>query len=348
MKASLLLDARALCADCEPGLIGVSGGRDSVALLHTLVQSGVRNLVICHFDHGWRRESVQEGEFVADLARQYGLPCERGTASADSQATAEEQTNVGGKRSAASSFPSPEPLSAVTPSLPTRHSPETAARHARYRFFAEVAARRGCSHLYLAHHADDQVETFFFNLLRGAGGAGLCGMRPVSEQIIESTPLILLRPLLGVWREEIDAYIAAHNLQYCEDPTNAETRHTRNRVRHDILPFIEQALDRHVREPLWRAAEIATAEDEWLAAQTPHFTPGEPLPVQALTTLPLALQRRALHAWLRASGVPNVSFDDVESVLQLTTHESPAKVNLSAHWHARRRAKQLFLERLSP
>src|SRR5205085_944801 len=103
--------------------------------------------------------------------------------------------------------------------------------------------RRGFAHLYLAHHADDQAETVLFHLLRGSGSAGLGGMRPCSLR----GSLTIHRPLLGTWREEIDAYVTAHALRHCDDPSNADLQHTRNRMRHEMIPFLEKTLGRNVR-----------------------------------------------------------------------------------------------------
>jgi tRNA(Ile)-lysidine synthase len=307
-RLPLTLDARGLPPPGTPALIGVSGGRDSVALLHALVERGERALVVCHFDHALRPESAAEAEFVADLARGYGLPCE-----------VERRTAPWRKK----------------------QSLETAAREARSAFFTAVVARRDCPHLYLAHHADDQAETLLFNLLRGSGAAGLCGMRPTSHH----GDLILHRPLLGTWREEIDRYVAAHALRHCDDPSNQDLQHTRNRMRHEIVPFLEESLGRNVRRALWRSAEILGAEDELLGNLTPPVAPAAELEVAALHALPIALQRRAVQAWLCGNGVPNVSFDDVENVLRLVHQRTPAKTNLSCNQHARRRAGRIFLEK---
>jgi tRNA(Ile)-lysidine synthase len=306
-KVSLTLDPRGLPPAGTPVLIGVSGGRDSVALLHALVARGERELVVCHFDHALRPESAAEAKFVAALARGYGLPFD-------------VERSAGRSRK--------------------KLSIETAAREARYAFFTAVAARRACPHLYLAHHADDQAETFLFNLLRGSGSAGLGGMRPVSER----GELVIHRPLLGTWREEIDRYVAARDLRHCEDPTNRDLQHTRNRMRHEIIPYLEKTLGRNVRAALWRSAEILAAEDEWLSNLMPPIAVAAELEVAALRALPLAFQRRAVQAWLCGQTVPNVGFEDVENVLRMVHQRTPAKINLSSNQHARRRAGRIFLE----
>lgn len=291
-------------------LVGVSGGRDSVALLHVLLQSGFRRLIVCHLDHGLRgRQGAGDARFVERLAAAHTLPVVIHKADV-MQLAAERRASV-----------------------------ETAARDARLAFFASVARSRRCRMLFLGHHADDQVETLLFNLCRGSGRAGLGGMRPRSDR----AGLTILRPLLGVWRAEIDAFIAKERLEYREDASNADPRHTRNRVRHALIPALEAQLGREVRHSIWRAAEILGAEEEWLAEQTP--APSEELSVAGLRAMPAALQRRLIRRWLGARGVRDAGFFEIENVRALIPPGAPlAKVNLPKGRHARRRAGSLFVE----
>jgi tRNA(Ile)-lysidine synthase len=294
-------------------LIGVSGGRDSVALLDLLRGAGFEKLVVCHLDHGLRAESAEEAKFVRALAKRLGCKA----------VVARENVAARAKRK--------------------RLSLETAAREARYEFFAGVARKQKCPRLFLAHHADDQVETFLFNLFRGSAAAGLAAMRPLTVRTVGGVTLEIARPLLGMWREEIDAHIAAHGLAFLEDASNADPRHTRNRLRHEIIPGIERAWGRDIRRAVWRAAEILRAEDDFLASLPALRELPETLDASALRDQPVALQRRLLYAWLKARGVGDVGFDEVEAVRSLLT-DRRAKVNLPGGWHARRRAKQIFLE----
>jgi tRNA(Ile)-lysidine synthase len=314
-ESPLRLDPRGLGPVDESALIGVSGGRDSMALLHALVSAGYRRLIVCHLDHGLRPDSAADAEFVTETAGRYGL---------SSVIEHIEIARGAGKR---------------------RKSIETAARDRRYDFFARVAEAKSCSSIYLGHHADDRVETFLFNLFRGSGAAGLRAMRPRSSRAGPTGDLALLRPLLGVWRSEIDAYMRTHALAYREDESNADPRHTRNRLRGQIIPALEEAFDRNVRTAVWRAAEILSAEDEYLAEMVPVDGMEEELKVEMLTGLPVALQRRLVHLWLTNCGVADVGFDDVEAVRGLVAKVRPAKVNLSTGWHARRRAGRIFIER---
>lgn len=294
-------------------LVGVSGGRDSVVLLHGLVQAGFKHIIVCHLDHALRVESRADAVFVTELAHRYGLTSEVETEDV-AELAREEKLSI-----------------------------ETAARVARYEFFAEIARAHWCPRLILAHHADDQVETFLLNLLRGSGRAGLGGMRPISIREEHGGRLEIHRPLLGVWREQIDIYVEEHKLEFREDPSNIDRRHTRNRIRHDIIPALSDAVERDVRRALWRTAEILGAEDEWLSQRTPEVD-GPELDVADLRALPLALQRRLISKWLRSLKITDLSFDDVDSVCDLVESTRRSKVNLAGDRHVRRRSGKLFVE----
>jgi len=296
-----------------PVLVGVSGGLDSAVLLHAMVNAGLDQLVVCHLDHGLREDSESDAWFSAELAGKYGLPFEADRV--DVKALADERGL----------------------------SIEAAAREARYAFFAQIARVHWIPRVVIAHHADDQVETLLLNLFRGSGRGGLGGMRAVSVREVHGARLELHRPLLAVWREEIAAYARAHRLQHREDESNEDRRFTRNRVRHDLLPAIENTFGREVKRTLWRTAQVLAEEESFLAANTPRVA-AEPLSVAALKGLPVAVQRRVVFAWLKALGVGDVSFEDVEAVRSLAAKVKPAKVNLAGGRHARRTAGKLRVE----
>lgn len=295
-------------------LVGVSGGRDSVALLHLLVSLGFKRLMVGHLDHGLRgRASRADAGFVIKLAEKHGLPAVIGRVNVAE--IAKEQ----------------------------RISLETAAREARYAFFAQTARREKCRALFLAHHADDQVETFLFNLFRGSGAAGLGAMRAESVRKIGGIPLRIVRPLLGVWRAEIDAYVTAHHLKFREDASNTDTAHLRNRMRHEIIPALEKWFGRDIKKTVRRSADILAAENDWLESLTEP--PARELSVPDLRKMPVAHQRRVIHAWLKTLRVADTGFDEIESIRALLPESAPrAKVNLPGDLHVRRRAKRIFLE----
>jgi tRNA(Ile)-lysidine synthase len=298
-------------------LIGVSGGRDSVALLHCLTSLGYERLIVCHLDHRLRgRSSNADVKFVRALAKKMNLECE--IARTDVVALAKR----------------------------TKQSIETAGRNARYDFFARIARRRRCRTIFLGHHANDLVETFLLNLFRGAGPAGLGGMRRIARRQLDGVQLTIVRPFLGIAREEIDAYLKAHRLNYRDDATNETLGPLRNRIRHRIIPYVEKQLDRKVRGALWRAAMISADEAE--LAETlvdPLSANSSELGVKELRERPRALQRRTIHLWLQARGIANLDFETIERVRALLDVDTgAAKTNLPHDRHARRRAGKLFIE----
>jgi len=228
----------------------------------------------------------------------------------------------------------------------TRQSIETTGRMARYEFFARVARRRRCHTLFLAHHADDLVETFLINLFRGAGPTGLAGMREIVSRRVAGTELLIVRPLLSVWREEIDRYIKANRIAFRDDATNENLGPIRNRIRRRLIPYIEKQLDRKVRATVWRAAMLAADETEWLEGMVEASESiAEQLDVGKRRAQPLALQRRTIHRWLQARGIENLDFELIERVRALLEPEAKiAKTNLPRGLHVRRRAKKIFIE----
>ncbi len=315
-----LIESERFLRDFPPSsryLIGVSGGRDSIALLNLMVDLGYKKLVVCHLNHQLRGASSRDdARFVEKVARNLRLDCEIGS------------TDVGAlaKRS--------------------KLSIETAARFARLAFFVEVARRRRCSRMFLAHHADDLVETALLNLFRGAGPGGMAAMRKFSIHRIGKTELTILRPLLGVWRSEIDSYVRQNELEFREDSTNAALHSSRNKIRHRILPDIEKLFSRDVRKTIWRAAQIWSEEEAVLDSLVSTETiSAANLSVAPLRKMAVALQRRTIHRWLRARKVADVSFDTVENVRSLLEPGAKAaKVNLPRDQHARRRAGKIFLD----
>jgi len=296
-------------------LIGVSGGRDSIALLHWLVNLGYDRLIVCHLNHQLRGQSSDaDARFVQKLAAKYQVGFELGAANVRALARKKKM------------------------------SLETAAREARYSSFSKAAKRRRCHKIFLAHHADDLVETFLLNLIRGAGLTGLGGMRDVSSRQIHGVDLTILRPLLSIWRSDIDKYVRECHLRFREDATNKNLAPTRNRIRNRIIPYLEKILDRNIRQNLWRTATIAAEEENWLDKEVPDLTNVD-LSVPKLRALPVALQRRAILKWLRVQNISGVGFEVIERVrLLLDPNVRTAKVNLPQDRHARRRAKTIFIE----
>jgi tRNA(Ile)-lysidine synthase len=323
-------------------LIAVSGGRDSVALLHWLVSLGYKRLIVCHLNHRLRgRSSDADARFVKGLVERYNQKLV-------GQALRLPDSRTG-KRSARPTTAGSIEFELGSANIRVlakkgKTSIETAAREARYAFFAEIARRRNCRTIFVAHHADDLVETFLINLFRGASGAGLSAMREISTRRIDGVDLTIVRPFLCIWRTEIDDYVCQHALMFREDASNKNLTPLRNRIRHRIIPYLEKMLGRNIRQNIWRTAVIAADEEKWIESELRDSTHAD-LSVAKLRALPIALQRRALLKWLRTQNVADVGFDAIERVRALAERDTRiAKVNLPENRHARRRAGRIFLE----
>ncbi|MEN6478284.1 MAG: tRNA lysidine(34) synthetase TilS, partial [Anaerolineales bacterium] len=198
-------------------VVAVSGGADSLCLLHALhalaPELGYR-LQVAHLDHGLRAAAAEDAAWVAALCARWGLPCTVGQAQVRALAEAEGR------------------------------SLEEAARLARYRFLARVALRVGARAVAVGHTADDQAETLLLHLVRGAGLTGLVGMAPAAPwplpEDVASAALTLLRPLLAVSRQDTVSYCAALGLTPRKDETNADPAYTRNRLRLELLPVLRE------------------------------------------------------------------------------------------------------------
>jgi tRNA(Ile)-lysidine synthase len=298
----------------ERYLVGLSGGRDSVALLHWLADSSYKKLICCHLNHQLRgRASDADARFVRKLGHRYNVDLVVGSAKV--RVLASQQ----------------------------KLSLEAAGRDARYKFFAQVAKRKRVRTIFLAHHADDVVETFLINLFRGAGSSGLSAMREVSNRRIDNVDLTIVRPFLGIWRTQIDDYVRKHRLKFREDASNKDVALLRNRIRRQIIPYLEKTVGRNIRPSIWRTATIAAEEEKWIETQLPDETAFE-LSVLELRKLPTALQRREILKWLRQHKISNVGFDVVENIRTMLDPDSRiAKVNLPQDQHARRRARKIFI-----
>jgi tRNA(Ile)-lysidine synthase len=304
--------ALANCPRDQTSLVGVSGGLDSRVLLELLLQFGFSNLVVCHLNHNLRGSASREdAKFVERLAERLQLPC----------------------------------FSRAVKAWPKNRSIETAARLARHRFFAEAAQQFQTNLIFLAHHADDQVETFLFNILRGTGSFGNAAIEPDTILQVEKQALSFVRPLLGVWKVELQEFAKRNRLQYREDATNSESLFTRNRIRNLVIPEIEKILERPVKRNLLRLSEIAREEEKFLERVTPEIWRQDSISVRELRALPAALQRRVIYRWLDRLEIRDIGFEAIEAVRALVEREKPAKTNLPQDRFCRRKAGRLFLER---
>lgn len=297
-------------------LVGVSGGADSIALLHLLVDAGWRNLVVCHLNHRLRgAASSGDQRFVERTASKLGLPCESGGADV------RRLMKTSGT------------------------SLETAARMSRHAFFASCARRHRCRRLMLAHHADDQAETVLWNLLRGSRGPR--GMKSGHLMTMDGIGMQVIRPLLHVRHADLLAWLHERKLPWREDATNAEAIGVRNRMRHEALPLLARITGRDPVAALVRAAddmaEIDAMERDLVTAAR-VLDPAGRIHVPALRALPVPLQRRALHDFLTSHGTTGIDRALLDRALALLDPATAAATNLPGGARLRRRAGRLQIE----
>jgi tRNA(Ile)-lysidine synthase len=300
----------------QPGdrvAVAASGGADSVALLRVLMELkpelGIV-LSVAHFHHGIRGpEADADQEFVRALADSLGLELHLGAGESPSHARAQ------------------------------RISLETAARELRHDWFAKLIAEKKADKIATAHTLDDQAETILMRLVRGTGVRGLAGIFPVQQE------KHLVRPLLGVTRREVESYLKALGQTWREDSSNRDLSHTRNRVRHQLLPLLENDFSPGIRKTLADLAEIARAESEYWDHETEALLarvvrPGKPsrsgrntsrdasdilsLDIMGLTALPLALEWQLLHHVTAKFG-SRLEFTHVQQLSELAREKRAGK-----------------------
>jgi len=309
----------------ETVIVGVSGGPDSLCLLHALLalrdEFGC-DLHVAHLNHLLRgADADADAQFVSDLATRWQLP--NTTGARDVTALAREH----------------------------KLSIEEAARQARYAFLAEVAEAHHSNTIAVAHNADDQAESVLMHFLRGSGTAGLRGMLPKSaltefrfqssdsQLPITNPQLNLIRPLLSVPRADVERYCREHDLQPRFDLSNLDTTFFRNRLRHELLPLLE-TYNPNIREVLRRTAEVIAAEVEalrdvaenaWRAAIASESDGAITFNLNTWRGLPVAMQRATLREAIRRlrPSLRNVNFVHIEdAVLHLKVARTGARATL--------------------
>ncbi len=282
----------------EKIVIAVSGGIDSMVLLHLLTSLEELRLdpVVAHLNHSLRGdESDLDEEFVRDAAARYGLHCV--VRRVDVRGLAHEE----------------------------KRSLEEAGREARHRFLEEVLRKEGAEAVVLAHHGDDQAETVLMRLLRGSGAAGLAGIAHRTGWKV--------RPLLDATRREIVAYAADRGIAFREDRSNSDQRFLRNRVRHELLPLLA-TYNPLVSRTLGATAAILAADDELLTRQADHrfdllalIGEGEvQFPVAGLLHEPDALRYRLYRRAIRelSGDLRAISYRNLLEVDRLLLSDDPS------------------------
>ena len=308
-QVRLTIERHDLLAPGDGVVVGVSGGPDSLCLLHVLLRLGEElrlQLHVAHLNHGARGPDADaDAEFVASLATEWGLP-----------ATVDKQDVPALARARQMAF-------------------EETARRVRYAFLARVAQEVGARRIAVGHNADDQAETVLMHFLRGAGPAGLRGMlplTPVTDYRLIGLPSgqpapDIIRPLLEIPRSEIERYCAEHGLKPRFDRSNLDTTYFRNRLRHELLPLLE-TYNPNVRARLCHTAAViaddyavltTVREQAWDTVVREQRETAIVFDRAGWQALPVALQRATLRqaAYRLRRTLRDVDFVHVENARQV-------------------------------
>lgn len=281
-------------------LLAVSGGADSLALAHAcaaLATQGWGSYSVCHVEHGLRgEEALRDMQAVQRACKAWGLPCFT------------------------------EHVQAAAYAAQYHLSTEDAARRLRYAALRRVAAQQGAAAIVTAHHEGDQAETLLLRLLRGAGLQGLAGMRAQQGDII--------RPLLALPKSLLEEYCRAEGIAVCYDSTNADTAYTRNRVRLELVPYLERSFNPAVVPTLARTAALLAQDAECLeqlagevyAKLARSQADGITLPVTQLTALHSAVRLRLLRRAYFELGGEELSYERTQAIESLLLRRSGGKV----------------------
>ncbi len=212
-------------------VVGVSGGPDSVALLHVLLKLSAKyslRLGVAHLNHSLRQDdSDRDANFVSALAKKFNLPC----------------------------YIKKEDIRKYQ--LEKKLSLEDAARRVRHSFFNYVAEVKKFNKIALGHHSDDNAELVLMNLFRGSGPLGLSGIPKVRNRKV-------IRPLIELKRYELIDFLNKNGIKYVSDTSNRDTRYIRNRIRHNLIPLLQTSYNPKIIDTLNRLASIVSSEEEWL------------------------------------------------------------------------------------
>jgi len=306
-KLHRTLGQRQLLPKGERLLVAVSGGQDSLCLLRLLLDLQPHwhwQLAVAHCDHRWRADSQANANHVAGLAQTWQLPYFEKTAA----------------------------------EVPTT---EAQARQWRYHVLGQLAQDQGYSRLLTGHTASDRAETLLYNLIRGSGADGL-------QALVWQRPLVagveLVRPLLEFTRAETAEFCRTWRLPVWEDVTNQNWTHARNRIRQELLPYLQTHFNPQVEMTLAQTAELLRAEVSYLEEQATSLLQAvqaesgaaSKLNRSVLQSVPLALQRRVVRQFLQAHLGIAPSFEHIEKVVALITAPNRAQTDpLPGHWLAR-------------
>lgn len=298
-------------------LLALSGGPDSTALAHLLVE--IRDewrlrLQALHVNYGLRGEDSDEDErFVKETCRRLDIPL--------SLRTWEEGECGKGE------------------------SLQMAARRFRYRLLEEEQAAAGADRIVTAHNSDDRVETLLLNLFRGAGHRGLGGIPYRRGSVV--------RPLLDAGRDSIERFLSLRKIPWCVDQTNRETKYDRNKIRLELIPYVEELLDRKIGPALVRAADLLSEADHFLDGEALRWIERHGsvdnrenlvLPAGDISLLPQALRRQVIRSAIRdtAGSLIEVRYDQIERIADLAGDATGGRIPLPRGKEARREGDRIL------
>ena len=271
-----LKNAQKLIPEGSTIILGLSGGPDSVFLLHLLLQlkktDHIKEVIAAHLDHEWRPDSAQDTQFCKNLAEQHGIPFET------------------------------KKISELPIDLKWEGSKEKIARNARRFFLESIQQKYKADAIALGHHLQDQQETFFIRLLRGASLTGLCSMWPKYGPYI--------RPLLHTNKADILDYLTDHGIAYLEDPSNQYETFLRNRIRTTVIPALKAADDRFDTTFMHTLARLQETEQyldqhahQLFAAMSRKSDGTLEVSIDQLLAQPPIMQSRLIMLWLQQEKV---------------------------------------------
>lgn len=315
-KVFSFMEARAMVQPGDKVILGVSGGADSVCLLFLLLEYRKKlpmELAVVHVNHGLRPDAGADAAYVETLCRAQGVPF----------FLVEEDV---GKLAAEE-----------------KCSEEDAGRRLRYRAFREVMQREGGTKVAVAHNAEDRAETMLLHLFRGSGLRGLCGIEPVRGDVI--------RPILCLERGEVEAYLRERGIAWRTDSTNDGDAHTRNRIRHHVLPYAQREVSGRAVAHMCRTADLISETEDFLRQQTAlareRCMRDGNVNVEAFSELPAVLQKRVILELLEELSPTgkDVSAVHVEDVRRLFAEAGNRSVSLPFGIRFRRRYGEVIPER---
>ncbi len=321
------LDAEGLLPPAVGVVVGVSGGADSVALLAALRELSSRperngRLTVAHLHHGLRTSADADAKFVQELADRWHLPC----------VIAHQDVAVEARRCG--------------------RGMEETGRQMRYAFLRQAAEQVGAAYVAVGHHADDNIETVLYRIIRGTHLRGLAGIpaaRPLGDSNIR-----LIRPLLACTRDEIENFCTAQGLSWCRDETNADVGFRRNFIRHELLPLLRARLNPRADEALERLAAAAAEVEQYLTQQAKDVLRQSicyadritmKLDAAMLATQPPILRKVAMRLALEDLGLPlrTMATERFDALCALVEPDGPRAVSLPGAFIARRHGRVVVL-----